>query len=182
MKRPGLLILSGFCFLLSACENDIEKVNLLTKKKKLPIESGKQMTIIYSDSGLVRAKIQAPVLERYAGKENYMLMPKGVKMEFFNGEEEVSSTLTSKFAKVTEFPDNKILEAKNDVVVVNENGEKLNTEQLFWDQKEQKITSNTFVKITRKTEIIMGDGLESNQDFTKYKIKKIRGTLQVKHD
>jgi LPS export ABC transporter protein LptC len=83
---------------------------------------------------------------------------------------------------VIEYPDNKILEAKNDVVVINENGEKLNTEQLFWDQKEQKITSNTFVKITRKTEIIMGDGLESNQDFTRYKIKKIRGTLQVKND
>jgi LPS export ABC transporter protein LptC len=65
---------------------------------------------------------------------------------------------------VIEYPDNKILEAKNDVVVINENGEKLNTEQLFWDQKEQKITSNTFVKITRKTEIIMGDGLESNHD------------------
>lgn len=182
MKKFFGLLLCGASIFLTACENDIEKVNLLTKKKNLPIESGTQMTIIYSDSGLVRAKIQAPVLERYAGKDNFMLMPKGVKMEFFNGDEEVSSTLTSKFAKVTEFPDNKILEAKNDVVVVNENGEKLNTEQLFWDQKEQKITSNTFVKITRKTEIIMGDGLESNQDFTKYKIKKIRGTLQVKNE
>jgi LPS export ABC transporter protein LptC len=173
-------LLAAFSF--SSCENDLEKVNLLTKKKNLPVESGTQMTIIYSDSGLVKAKIQAPVLERYAGKENYMLMPRGVKMEFFNGDENVSSTLTSKYAKVMEYPDNKILEAKNDVVVINENGEKLNTEQLFWDQKEQKITSNTFVKITRKTEIIMGDGLESNQDFTRYKIKKIRGTLQVKND
>ncbi len=182
MKSFFLFCFVALSFLFTACENDLEKVNLITKKKNLPIESGTQMTIIYSDSGIVRAKIQAPTLERYAGKENYMLMPKGVKMEFFNADEQVSSTLTSKYAKVIELPDNKILEAKNDVVVVNENGEKLNTEQLFWDQKEQKITSNTFVKITRKTEIIMGDGLESNQDFTKYKIKKIRGTLHVKND
>ena len=38
-----------------------------------------------------------------------------------------------------------------------------------------------FVKITTADEIIFGDGFESNQDFTKYKIFKIRGTISLKN-
>ena len=36
-----------------------------------------------------------------------------------------------------------------------------------------------FVKITTEDEIIMGEGFESNQSFTKFKIKKIKGTISL---
>jgi len=38
------------------------------------------------------------------------------------------------------------------------------------------------VKITTADEVIYGDGLESNQDFTKYKIKNIKGTIHLKEE
>jgi hypothetical protein len=73
-----------------------------------------------------------------------------------------------------------VLEAKGNVVIINEKGEKLNTEHIVWDQKKETINSDVFVKITTNTEILMGDGLESNQSFTKYKILKIRGIINLK--
>ncbi len=36
------------------------------------------------------------------------------------------------------------------------------------------------MKITTEDEVIFGHGLESNQDFTKYRIKKIKGTINLK--
>ena len=63
---------------------------------------------------------------------------------------------------------------------LSDKGEKLNTEHLFWDEKKEMIYSDVFVKITTKDEIIMGEGLESNQDFSRYKFKKIKGTISVK--
>jgi hypothetical protein len=38
------------------------------------------------------------------------------------------------------------------------------------------------VKITNRKEIIMGTGMESNQDFTKYEIKHVTGQIQINTD
>ncbi|MBK6986188.1 MAG: LPS export ABC transporter periplasmic protein LptC [Bacteroidetes bacterium] len=43
----------------------------------------------------------------------------------------------------------------------------------------KKITSDAFVKITTAKEIIMGKGLEANQDFTQYEIKEVTGTIRI---
>ena len=74
------------------------------------------------------------------------------------------------------------MEVMDDVVVINRNGEKLNTEHLIWDADSKKIYTDEFVKITTKEEIIFGDGLEANEDFTKYKILNIKGTVTVDQD
>ena len=71
------------------------------------------------------------------------------------------------------------MEVKYNVEVVNVNGEKLNTEHLIWDEQKKKIISDDFVKITTAKEIIMGKGLEANQDFTQYEIKEVTGTIRV---
>jgi hypothetical protein len=38
------------------------------------------------------------------------------------------------------------------------------------------------VRIIRPDEIIYGDGMESNQNFTKYKILNIRGTIALNEE
>jgi lipopolysaccharide assembly outer membrane protein LptD (OstA) len=72
--------------------------------------------------------------------------------------------------------------ARNNVEVINIKGEKLNSEELIWNNKNKKIYTEKFVTIQTKDEIIYGDGLEANEDLTNYKIKKIRGTIQVKEN
>ena len=77
------------------------------------------------------------------------------------------------------YEQSKRMEVKYGVEVVNVNGEKLNTEHLIWDEQKKKITSDAFVKITTAKEIIMGKGIESNQDFTQYEIKEITGSIKI---
>ena len=62
----------------------------------------------------------------------------------------------------------------------NVKGDLLETEHLIWNEKEIVYTEE-FVKITTKNEVIYGKGLVSNQDFTKYTIKKISGTIMLTH-
>ncbi len=174
------LIIGLSTLILVACENDIEKVKIITGKKAIPVERGKDVEILYSDSAKIKARLLAKELNRFTEKQPYIEMPKGIKMYFYDANQKVNSTLTSEYAKVLQFPDNNIMEAKRKVVVVNEKNETLNTEHLVWNQKEETIVSDAFVTITTKDEIIMGDGLESNQSFTKYKIKKMKGTINLK--
>lgn len=64
--------------------------------------------------------------------------------------------------------------------MVNEKNEKLNTEHLIWNERTKKIYSDDFVKITTPDEIIFGNGFEADQDFSRYKIMKIKGTINLK--
>ena len=71
---------------------------------------------------------------------------------------------------------------QDSVVLINTKGEKLNTEELIWKRNQHKIFTDKFVKITRKDEIIMGEGLVSNEEFTRYTIKDIQGTINIESD
>ena len=167
--------------ILCSCENDVKKVASLTKKNE-PNSRGKNVSLIYSEKANVKIKVTAPVMEEYGieEKDKYIEMQKGIKVQFFDSLLKVTSTLTSKYAihRVGE----KIMEAKNDVVVVNDKGEQLNTEHLIWNEDSSKIYSDKFVKITTEDEILMGEGMEANQDFSKWKIHKIKGIINVKEE
>jgi len=167
--------------ILYSCENDIAAVEALTNIKKVPINKGKNVELIYSEKAAVKIKIIAPLSEEYNEKDNhYIEMSEGIKVLFFDSLLNVASTLTSNYA--IQQVSKKIMEAKDNVVVINDKGEKLNTEHLIWNEDSSKIYSDVFVKITTKEEIIMGEGMEANQDFTKWKIHKIKGTITIKEE
>lgn len=166
--------------ILCSCENDVKEVASLTKKKK-PNSKGKNVSLIYSEKANVKITVSAPVMEEYGlEKDKYIEMREGIKVQFYDTLLNITSTLTSKYAihRVGE----RIMEAKNDVVVVNDKGEKLNTEHLIWNEDSSKIYSDKFVKITTEDEILMGEGMEANQDFSKWKIHKIKGIINVKEE
>lgn len=161
--------------LFISCKNDIETVNMITAKSNVPNETAKNVEIIYSDSAKLKIKITGPVLEHYSKDTAYVVFPKGVHVMFYDDSAKVKTELTAKYA--IRYEGMGRMEAKRDVVLVNEKRERLNTEHLTWDEQKQLIYTEDFVRITTADEIIYGDGLESNQDFTRYKIKNIKGTL-----
>ncbi|HSH64376.1 MAG TPA: LPS export ABC transporter periplasmic protein LptC [Bacteroidia bacterium] len=165
---------------ISGCENDIATINSLSAADELPIESGKNVEYIYSDSAIVRAKLTAPRLDRYGGKKNYMELPQGMHIIFYNEEKEEQTNLTADYGIGYDDGNgmNK-MEAKRNVVVINEKGERLNTEHLIWDAVTKQIYTDEFVKITTKEETIWGDGLKADQDFSKYEILHPKGSIAV---
>ena len=112
------------------------------------------------------------------GESPYTEFTKGVDVKFYNKKGEVYSRIQSKYA--IDYGEENRMEAKNDVVVVNEDQEQLNTEHLIWLREEKKLISNVFVKITTPNEIILGDGLDAAEDFSSYKIRNITGVIKVK--
>jgi LPS export ABC transporter protein LptC len=165
--------------LLFSCENDIEKIKVITTKTNTPSESAQDAILIYSDSSRVKVKLNATKIDRYLGTNAYLELPEGVEVIFYNDKMQIQSRLTADYA--IRFEKQGKMEAKGNVVLVNEIGETLNTEHLFWNENTGKIYSYEFVKITTANEIIMGDGFESNQNFTKFKITKIKGTINIEN-
>ncbi|MBL7927807.1 MAG: LPS export ABC transporter periplasmic protein LptC [Bacteroidia bacterium] len=162
---------------IAACSNDTDEINRITNEAKSPTETINGLQILYSDSGFVKASMKAAVMNRYYNDTPYTELPKGVAMYFFDIGQDTISTLTAKYAIRNEI--NKTMEARNDVIVKNKKGETLNTEKLVWNEATGKFTSDVFVKITTASEVIMGQGFEANQDFTRYSIKKPKGSIIV---
>lgn len=171
------IVIAGALF---SCENDIEKVKEFEIVEKLPAESTTNVEILYSDSAMIKIKLQAPKLDRYVGEKAYLEFKEGVNLVMYNDEGEPDTQLKADYA--ISFEEDGRMEAMNDVVVINRFGEKLNTEYLIWDSKKHRIYTDEFVKITTKEEIIYGDGLDANEDFTKYKILNIKGTVTIDDD
>ena len=48
---------------------------------------------------------------------------------------------------------------------------------MFWDEKKELIFTNKKVTITTDKEVIYGEGLTSNLDFSVYTLKKVHGKI-----
>ena len=179
-KAWRLLLPCLFVFSLAGCVNDMEEVAAILEPSDLPVEEGENISMIYTDSAKVKVRVEAPRLERYVGENPYLEMPDGVHVRFYRVDGEIESELTADYA--ISYEKEEVMTAKKNVVLININGDKLNSEELNWSEKEHRIFTEEFVTITTEDEVIYGHGFESNEDFTKYKIKKISGTIQIEDD
>jgi len=170
----------SFLIVFTSCQTDLQTINQITSVANLPSETAKDAEILYSDSGRVQMKLTAKELDRFSGENPYIELPSGMHIFFYDDSFRVNSELKSDYGK--RFEKNGKMEAKRNVEVINVKGEKLNTEHLIWEEAKEMIYTEAFVKITTEDEVIYGNGLESNQDFTKYKIKNIKGTINLKDE
>lgn len=166
-------------FFLSSCENDLAEVERVIKKEELQFETMKGgVEMLYSDSAIVRVKVTGPTMLRYLNKEEpTQEFPDGVNVDFFSPSGRVSSQLSSKYA--IRYEGKKNILVKDSVVWKSKLDEILETEELIWDEKEERVYTKKFVKITRPDEIVYGYGLDANQDFTRWKIEAITGRIKV---
>lgn len=162
-----------------SCQNSIEEINDLTAQLEPDVETVCDVEILYSEEGKMRVQLEGPLLLRHKTKEPFTEFPGGVTVTFFEQSLKPTSKLTAKYA---------IREEKDKTTVVRDSvvwyniykKERLETEELIWNEKTKKISSEKFVKITTETESIYGEGFEADQDFTKYKIKDIHGQVRIK--
>ncbi len=182
-KRISLLLSTGFLafpVLFFSCVNSPEEIDQVTQVDTLPDESTFEAVLLYTDSAKPKLKISAPELHRFQGDRPHSEFPSGIKLEVFDSEGKAETTLTADYGEHYEEEDR--LEVRDNVVVVNKDGHTLYTEHLIWDDQNDQIISEKYVKIVTEDEIIFGNGLEANRDFSKYRIKKIKGTIKVKDD
>ena len=170
------LLFSVFC-LLSSCSNNLEEAKLITSRANVNIEKGKDVEIHYTENGTAKIIAYGHTVTRYATQKPYLEFSDGMKLYFFSAEGDTESVMTARYATTVENSNEMI--ARDSVVVINQKHERLDTDELIWDEKNKTIYSNSFVRITTADEIIYGKGMTANQNFTDYVIKSISGTIKV---
>lgn len=180
-KRSLIISIALAVAMLMSCKNDIEVISSLTNIDNWPSQTIVNLETIYTDSAKIQLIVKSKLVETYNQEEDsYLEFPKGLEVFFYDKNEKVESQLSAKYAIYHKA--DQLWEAKDSVVVINANDEILNTEQLFWDENKKLIYTSIFVSITTTNEIIYGEGMEANENFTNWKIMKPRGTFYLDHE
>jgi LPS export ABC transporter protein LptC len=167
--------------LLPSCKNDVQTVLSLDVVDTLPELTARDIEILYSEKAKVQIRLISPYLVNKTEEEPILLFPEGFTVFFYDSAMNLQSTITADYG--ISYEKKKIMEARHNVVVENmEKGEKLNTEELFWDRGKQIIYSNKFVKLTSGEQVFTGDGLTSAEPFDELFISNPKGLIEIKEE
>ncbi|MBN8678464.1 MAG: LPS export ABC transporter periplasmic protein LptC [Chitinophagales bacterium] len=167
-------------YLLTACTDSIKETRQVFTQDDVAVEVGKEVEILYSDSAFVRVRVTGPLLHNYSDREKpRQEFPEGIKMDFLMPDLSVRSVLTAKAA--TRFQTEGRIVVRDSVVLTTVKQEKLETEELIWDERTAKIRTDKFVKVSQPGEVIYGFGLEAEQDFSYWRILVPKGKIKVEN-
>lgn len=163
----------------AACsKEEAPKLEAVKDRKKLPGLAAIKITTVISDSGITRYRIytdQWDVFDRAA--EPYWNFPKGLHFERFDKRLNIDANFHSKTAKYYEYK--KLWEFRGNVKAVNIKGEMFETDLLYWDQTQERIYSDKFIRVTQATRVITAYGFESDQSLTKYNFRNVEGIFAL---
>ncbi len=173
-----LLLVSIF-----SCKTDLEKIRALSNKEELPDVIVENLNTNYSINGSTQVILSTPKAYKYTSDtKQYTLFPDGINLRFYDKDMNMHSSLVSDYAIYYE--KKKFAKASGNVVITNLNGSVLKTEEIFLDEKEEKIYSVVPVNIKDKDgfEITGEGGFESNLDFTVYRFTDVSGVKIIKDE
>ena len=173
------LPLLGSAILLFSCQASAPQTEEPTESQNaenMMTEYSENLSIVMSENGLKSYHFETPLMEGYTlARDPYREFRKGIKITMF--EEDSTSndaaTLTANYAIFYE--NRKLWEAKGDVVVIQTNGRRLYTQQLFWNQSTHRIYSNVDSRIVDGDEMTDCEGFESDEEMVQWKYRKLKG-------
>ena len=133
---------------------------------------------IYSDSARVRVRVRGPRLVRTREAAEYVQeFPEGVFVEFFDDAGEVSATLAARWG--IRYEGRERIVVRDSVVWRAVAGDRLDTDELVYAAEDDRIYSDRFVRLRQGEKVITGVGFESDPEFTRSRVRAVRGVVTV---
>lgn len=170
-----------------ACNDKSNGVPTAAKgpRKLIPEEADSLVSLLsepYNDAAgklnaKVKGKLTAPYMRRYDRTDSpYAEFPRSLHVDFYNDSLKTESQMDALYGKYYQNQDKVFL--RDSVVVKNlAKGDTLRCQELWWDQHTEKFTTDKPVRIYTPDKILYGTGMEADQNFRWYTIKKLTGTV-----
>ncbi len=178
----AMAVAVAMAILFSGCKED-GKLGVASRidPKKMPSMSTVNVATLISDSGITQYKIVSPLWNVYDEVDTpYWNFPKGIYLQKFDRKFNVIASVAADSAKF--FRLQNLWKLDGNVELKKEPGELFLTQQLFWDQRRNRLYSDSFIHIETPERMLEGHGFESNDQLTKYSIRKPTGIFPVDED
>ncbi len=163
----------------TACsEEKKEFVGNVNDRENTPTMMTRNVETFISDSGYTRYRIVADLWYIFEeAKEPRWTFPKGLSLQTFDNKFKEDGFFTCDSA--TYLSEKKRWRFDGNVKWRNTQGDRFMTEQLFWDQNNKTVYSDSFIHIQKSQRIIEGYGFRSNETMTDYIVKKPSGIFPI---
>jgi LPS export ABC transporter protein LptC len=188
VKRKILYITTVFIavvmlLFVASCQKKTEElVDIIFNPDSVPTMTTDSVITLISDSGVTRYKLITKKWQVFDGaKEPYWFFPEGIYLERFDSLFNVEAVVFADTA--WNYVNKQLWRLKGNVNAQNMKGEKFFSDELFWDQHQQRIYSDKYIEIQKGETELKGYGFESNQEMTEYRIFKPHdGRIPLKED
>lgn len=164
------IIASVFAMSLFSCKDKSENLVALTyNPDSVPTMITTSASQLISDSGITRYKLMYEVWMAYEHTEEpYWYFPEGIYFEQFGPNFEIEATVEADTAWYYNKQD--LWRLIKNVHVENWKGEQFDSEELYWDGKNDKVFSDAYIEIKSGLTETKGHGFESNLTMTNWHI------------
>ncbi len=171
-KRTIALFLSAI--ILLSCKDKTSKIGAITDDKNTPTLAIQNLVLEYTENGIIRRKVTAPIVERYLmTDEPYSVFPKGFHLKSYTADMELESEIMADYALRKEAPEESWKAVGNVVVINYLKQQTLKTDTLYWDRATRQIYTYApaHIKLPDADTYAM-HGLTADDRFENYEIRK----------
>ncbi len=174
---PAIVVL----LLLISCNEAKETAPAVENRDSLALMSTYGVSTIISDSGRISYKIDTDewlIFDRR--NPPYWAFEKGVYLEKYDKDMNIEATIECDTAYY--YSEQKLWKLISNVNIKNPKNERFFTDLMYWDQKEEQIYSDAYIRIEQEDQVTEGVGFSSNQNMTLWEIKNTKGIYTIKED
>lgn len=174
--KKGLLLILATLFFIS-CESNINEVRKINVVEFNPIGEAKDFNLKYTDSGRIKAILISPQMLDYSQLEfPFTEFPKGIKVTIYD-EQGNKSFVTSNYA--ISYTNSNLIDLSGNVKITTHDGKILETEQLYYDQKNEWFFTQKPYKYTNNGSVMQGLGIDFSKDFKVLDTQNLTGVYSI---
>jgi LPS export ABC transporter protein LptC len=168
-----LMLVVGLFF---GCESNFKEVQKNSYSEFVPSGDADFVNLKYTDSGKVKSILVSPKMYDYANVEfAFTEFPKGIDVVIFDDKGK-KTFIKSNYA--VSYKQTSIIDLQGKVKITSEAGQMLETEQLYFDQKNQWFYTEKKFKLTDVKGGSTGQGIDFSKDFKIVNSQRIEGEIE----
>lgn len=166
---------------VTSCNSVQEESIIIENRDSMAVMSTYGVSTIISDSGRISYRIDAEEWLIFDRRQPpYWAFEKGVYLEKYDYGMNVEATIKCDTAYY--YSEQKLWKLIGNVDIRNPKNERFYTDLMYWNQEEEKIYSDAYIKIEQEEQTTEGIGFSSNQNMTQWEIKNTKGIYTIKEE
>jgi len=160
-----------------SCNNGFKQVQKLGISENEPLGIDYNINVKYTDSGRVSANLISTKMLDYSNRDfPYHQFTDGVTLYIYDKDNK-KSTVVAENAFV--YANTDLIDMQDNVVITTHDNQVLKTDQLFYNQKKEWLSTNKPVSFKTEQDIINGNGFDSNSEFTNAQVLEVTGIITL---
>ena len=161
--------------LLLGCESNFKEIQKINYSEFTPSGEADNFNLKYTDSGRIKSILISPKMLDYSNVEfPFTEFPKGIDVTLYDAKSKRTFVVAD---YALSFKGTDVIDLIGNVKITTETGQFLETEQLYFDQKNEWFFTQKKFKFTDPKGVSFGEGIDFSKDFKIVNSQKIKGEV-----